>query len=311
MALHVVHPPRIRSSRTRGWPDILKPAGMLSLLKILPKATMTRLGGRVMASRWSRPWIPRFCRQYGVDWREAALPPEQYQSIQEFFCRALKPGVRPIDPDPLSLISPVDATVAQAGSIHDGTLLQAKGLTYTVADLLVDHKEARRYEGGWYATLYLSPRDYHRIHAPAEGTVRECTYVPGSLWPVNRKAVGRLPRLFVRNERLITYLDTPAFGRVAIVKVGACMVGGIRVTYDAGLRATHQRGPAEHRCYPHPHAITKGEELGRFEFGSTVILLAEPGRWNLSGSLRPDAPVRVGQPLAHAETTSAGSTAQG
>lgn len=278
---------------------------MLTLLRIFPKATMTRLGGRVMASRWSRPFIPHFCRHYGINWREAALPAEQYQSIQEFFCRALQPGARPIDADPASLVSPVDATVAQAGPIHDGTLLQAKGLTYTVADLLVDPQQARRYEGGWYATLYLSPRDYHRIHSPADGVVRNSTYVPGSLWPVNREAAGHLRRLFVRNERLITYLDTAQFGRLAIVKVGACMVGGIRATYDPALRATHRRGPAEHRSYPHPHALTKGGELGRFEFGSTVILLAEPGRWKLSESLRPDATVRVGAPLAWAEAASA------
>lgn len=283
---------------------------MLTLLRILPKATMTRLAGRVMSSRWSRPFIPHFCRHYGINWQEAALPAEQYPTIQEFFCRALKPDARPIDPDPASLVSPVDATVAQAGPIHDGTLLQAKGIPYSVADLLVDPHMARRYEGGWYVTLYLSPRDYHRIHAPADGVVRNTTYVPGSLWPVNRQAVGRVRRLFARNERLITYLDTATFGRLALVKVGACMVGGIRVIFDPSVHATHRRGPAEHRCYPHPHPLAKGAELGRFEFGSTVILLAEPGAWKLSDDLRPDATVRVGAPIAWAvaaEGTSAPS----
>lgn len=277
---------------------------MLTLLRILPKAAVTRLAGRIMASPWSRPFVPRFCRHYGIDWREAELPPEQYQSIQQFFCRALKPGARPIDSDPASLVSPVDATVAQAGPIHDGTLLQAKGLTYTVAGLLIDPQVARRYEGGWYATFYLSPRDYHRIHSPVDGVVRNTTYVPGSLWPVNREAVGRLRGLFARNERLITYLDTPTFGRLAIVKIGACMVGGIRVAYDPAVRATHQRGPIEYRCYPHPRPLAKGAELGRFEFGSTVILLAEPGFWKLSEALRPDTTVRVGAPIAWAEAPS-------
>src|SRR5579872_7071232 len=106
-------------------PVILKTSGMLTLLKILPKAAMTRLGGRAMTSRWSRPFIPHFCRHYGIDWREAALPPEQYPTIQEFFCRALKPGARPIDPDPSSLVSPVDGAVAQVGEIREGMLLQA------------------------------------------------------------------------------------------------------------------------------------------------------------------------------------------
>lgn len=281
---------------------------MLTLLRILPKATMTRLAGRVMSSRWSRPFIPHFCRHYGINWQEAALPAEQYPTIQEFFCRALKPGARPIDADPASLVSPVDATVAQAGPIHDGTLLQAKGIPYSVADLLVDPHMARRYEGGWYVTLYLSPRDYHRIHAPAEGVVRNTTYVPGSLWPVNRQAVGRVRRLFARNERLITYLETATFGRLAIVKVGACMVGGIRVTFDPSVHATHRRGPAEHRCYPHPHPLAKGAELGRFEFGSTVILLAEPGPWKLSDALRPDAIVRVGAPIAWAVAATEGTS---
>ncbi len=283
---------------------------MLTLLRILPKATMTRLAGRVMASRWSRPFIPHFCRHYGIDWREAALPAEQYQSIQAFFCRSLLPGARPIDSDPASLVSPVDATVAQTGTIHDGTLVQAKGLTYSVADLLVDPQEARRYEGGWFATLYLSPRDYHRIHSPVDGVVRNTTYVPGSLWPVNRQAVGHVRGLFARNERLITYLDTEAFGRLAIVKVGACMVGGIHVAFDATVHATHRRGPAEHRCYPHPHPLAKGAELGHFEFGSTVILLTEPGHWKRSETLHPDATVRVGVPIAWAEVAAAETSAQ-
>jgi len=280
---------------------------MLNLLRVLPKATMTRMAGRLTASPFSRRFLPWFCRHYNIDWQEASLPPEQYPSIQAFFCRELKPGARPIDEDRSSVVSPVDATVAQCGPIQDGLLLQAKGQTYTVADLLADRQEAKRYEGGWYVTLYLGPRDYHRIHSPADGTVRNTTYVPGSLWPVNREAVGRIPRLFARNERLITYLDTPEFGRLAIVKVGACMVGGIHVTYDAALRATHKRGPVEHRCYPHPHAMQKGEQLGRFEFGSTVILLAEPGPWTLQPGLAADAAVRMGEPLARLRTTTSDS----
>jgi len=189
--------------------------------------------------------------------------------------------------------------VSQAGILERGTCLQAKGIQFPVDQLLDDAELAARFaRGGAYATLYLSPRDYHRVHSPVEGTVVASRYLPGEFWPVNPATVRNRDALFCLNERLVTVVDTAAFGRVAVVKVGATCVGRIRAAYDD--RLTHAGQSAGLRSYVPPRPVEKGGELGRFEMGSTVILLFEPGRVVWDDRLVPEAVVRMGQRIGGA-----------
>lgn len=268
----------------------------MALLRLLPKHAISRAAGRLARSRWSRRLIPLFVRKFGVDMSEAALPMEKYATLVDFFCRELKPGLRPVDPDPRVIVSPVDGTVAQMGRLDRGELLQAKGVSYTAEDLLADAQLARRFLGGRSVTIYLSPRDYHRIHTPAAGQVVGAAYVPGALWPVNPTGVRGVPGLFAKNERLITYLSTD-FGLVAVVKVGATIVGSVRVLYDPTLGTNRRGGRVERRPGLKGPRLEKAAELGRFEFGSTVILLVEPGPLEWAPGIAPGRPVRLGQAL--------------
>jgi phosphatidylserine decarboxylase len=193
------------------------------------------------------------------------------------------------------VVSPVDARVASAGCSLEGRLVQAKGRDYTLAALLNDPVDGRRFEGGCYATLYLSPRDYHRIHSPLDGEIEGYSYIPGVLFPVNAPAVRSVPNLFCVNERLVTFLAT-RLGKIAVVKVGATCVGRIRAAYDDVV--TNSGRKAERRRYDRPIPIAKGAELGVFEMGSTVILLFEKGAVDLSSSLVEGARVRVGEEIA-------------
>lgn len=255
--------------------------------------------GRLARSPHSRRLIPYFIRRFDVDLSQVEKPVSQYQTLLDFFVRGLKEGARPVDPDPERIVSPVDGTVSQMGEIHEGTILQAKGVTYTLEALLGGNGEKMsRFEGGRFITLYLSPRDYHRIHTPIQGRVTGLTYIPGSLFPVNALGVQRVRGLFARNERLITFLQSPA-GDVALVKVGATNVGSIRVVYDREI-VTNCRGRKQilSRDYPGMEALEKGEELGRFEFGSTVILLFEADRIDWVGGLSPGTMIRMGEPIA-------------
>jgi phosphatidylserine decarboxylase len=187
--------------------------------------------------------------------------------------------------------------VSECGLTEGGRLVQAKGVDYTAEALLADAALARRLAGGAWATLYLSPRDYHRIHFPLAGTVTGWRYAPGTLWPVNEASVANVPGLFARNERLVTVMETP-LGTCAVVAVGATIVGRVRAFYDPAVPVTNLPGAALQRHdYPAPIPVEKGAELGAFEMGSTVILLFEPGRVALSPRLAPGERVRVGEPI--------------
>lgn len=272
----------------------------MTLVSHLPRATLSRLAGRVARSPASRWLIPWFAHHYRVNRADAVVPPGGYRSLQQFFTRELQPGLRPIDAAPGVLVSPVDGTLTTGGRIERGQLVQAKGQIYSVTALLADAVEAQGWEGGFYATLYLAPAEYHRVHAPAAGAVWQARYLPGDYWPVNPRAVASVPGLLASNERLITTLETQ-IGRLAVVMVGACLVGGIRVNYDLGWNA----GPGPHlaaeRNYDPPHTFARGQELGQFEFGSTVIVLAEAA---LGAELTAPvgAELRMGQALARCTT---------
>ena len=280
----------------------------ITALRLLPKNALSRAIGAL--TRWSLPTAVRlaamkaFARRYGVDLSEC---PElgRYRTFGEFFARPLRPGLRPIAPGDRVAVSPVDAVVSEAGIAAGGQLVQAKGISYSAAALLADEDLARRLEGGAYATLYLSPRDYHRIHFPLGGRVLGWRYVPGRLWPVNPASVRTVPGLFAVNERLVTVLDTPA-GRCAVVAVGATVVGRVHAYYDPSVPLTNLRGGApRRRDYEAPLPVEKGQELGAFEMGSTVVLLFEPGRMHLDARLVAGAAVRVGERIGEASAGAA------
>jgi len=273
----------------------------MAALRLLPKNALSRLIGGATRLRVSGPVrraaMRRFAARYGVDLSECA-DLASFSTFGEFFARPLKPGLRPIAPGEEVVVSPVDALVSEAGLAEQGRLIQAKGLDYTLEELLGDAEAARRLQGGAWATLYLSPRDYHRIHFPIAGRVTGYRYLPGQLWPVNPISVRNVPRLFCVNERLVTLMETP-LGRCAVVAVGATVVGRVRAFYDPAIPPSNLRGarPLAHD-YPQPIPVEKGAELGAFEMGSTVIVVFEPGRVALRPEVRSGARVKVGLAIA-------------
>jgi phosphatidylserine decarboxylase len=209
------------------------------------------------------------------------------------------PEARPIEGDESVVVSPVDGTVSQGGKIEAGTLIQAKGVTYSL-DQLLSYQRAfvEKFDGGEFVTIYLSPRDYHRIHMPINGQIEASTYIPGELYPVNKTGVKRIPELFAINERVITYIRT-SFGHMALIKVGATNVGSIKVVYDESIVTNPDKKLMRtHKEYQPPSSLAKGEEIGRFEFGSTVILLFEPGQIDWIIPLIPGTKVKMGQAIA-------------
>ncbi|WP_373047914.1 archaetidylserine decarboxylase [Vulgatibacter sp.] len=274
----------------------MKDAAFLSFVKLLPKRQLSRFVGgatRLDGARGAhQAAIRAFARQYQVNVEEAELPIEAYETFGEFFVRKLKPGIRPVAPGEDVVVSPVDGTVSQAGHTANGRLIQAKGRDYSLAALLDDEEEARHFSGGAFTTIYLSPRDYHRIHAPLGGRITGWSYVPGNLWPVNRPSVRGVPDLFAVNERAIVWMET-AVGRVAVIAVGATIVGRIRLAFDE--LATNQGEPARRVRYEAPRTINKGDELGMFEMGSTVILCFERGKVALDDRLQPEVPLLLGE----------------
>ena len=270
----------------------------VGLQYVLPQHALSRLV--LAATRVRIPWFKNlltrgFLRLFSLDMSEAMEPdPYRYGSFNEFFTRALRADTRPIDPDPESIASPVDGMVSECGTIDNDRLLQAKGRQYTLDELLAQQPWARNFEGGSFATLYLAPFNYHRIHMAVQGTLRDTVYVPGRLFSVNSATARQVPRLFARNERVLTLFDTE-FGHFALVMVGALNVGSMATVWAGDIT------PAAHRMVtriPCP-AVTldKGAELGRFNMGSTVILLLEPKRAQWHPLLRAGSVVQLGQAI--------------
>ncbi len=265
---------------------------------VIPQHGLSRLvlaATRVRTAWFKNLIIRGFLKLYRVDMSEAAeSDPYRYGSFNEFFTRALKPGARPVASDAAAIASPVDGCVSEAGMIDDGRLLQAKGRYYRLADLLAAQPWASRFEGGSFATIYLAPFNYHRVHMPLHGELRETVYVPGRLFSVNAVTAQHVPGLFARNERVLTLFET-AYGQFALVLVGALNVGSMAtvwagdITPAARRRLTKVPGP--------PTTLAKGAELGRFNMGSTVILLFEPNRAHWQPRVRAGSLVRLGQSL--------------
>ena len=265
---------------------------------ILPLHLLSRL--MYKATRWSwRPWknalIRLFIWKYGVDMNQAQeSSADDYATFNKFFTRALKPGLRTITRKDGGLISPVDGAVSATGTIRDERLFQAKGRDYSLAELVNgDREHIEHYRNGSFITLYLSPRDYHRVHMPADGELHYMAYIPGQLFSVNPASVQRIDGLFARNERVITTFRTE-IGMLSIIFVGAVFVGSVETTWHG------QVTPADKREYASWHyepgiSFARGDEIGRFNMGSTVILLTEPGKINWDA---PGKQVVMGQQIA-------------
>ena len=249
---------------------------------VTPQLAVSRLAGRLADSE-STPALKNrvikwFIGRYGVNMSEAAEPDfTAYPTFNAFFTRALKPGARTIDPAPETLTSPVDGAISQIGQISTDRVFQAKGQSFSLTELLGgDDERAEPFREGEFATIYLSPKDYHRIHMPMAGTLKEMVYVPGKLFSVNPVTAENVPNLFARNERVACLFDTDA-GPMAMVLVGAMIVGSVETTW-AGVVAPNSGKVAQWQ-YRGDDAVQfeKGQEMGRFRLGSTVVLVMPKG----------------------------------
>jgi phosphatidylserine decarboxylase len=241
--------------------------------------------------------IRLFSDIFKVNLDEAANPdPESYPTFNAFFTRALKAGLRPIAEGENVLACPVDGRISQMGKIEEGRIFQAKGHYYSALELLGgDETRAAPFMDGQFMTIYLSPRDYHRIHMPLAGKLTEQVYIPGRLFSVAGHTARTIPRLFARNERVVALFDTE-FGKLAMVLVGAINVAAIETVWD-GLVTPPQGWGVKRQVFPDV-SLVKGEEMGRFNMGSTVILLLEKGNVEWEQALASDSPVMLGQMLA-------------
>jgi phosphatidylserine decarboxylase len=275
------------------------------LQKILPKHLLTAAVHRLARIRYVpvKNWlISRFVAAYRVDVEEASRRvPDGYASFNDFFTRDLRHDARSIDARPGTVVSPVDGTVSAAGRMDGESLLQAKGISYTLSDLIAtDLTEAEELAGGLFATIYLAPYNYHRVHCPLEGQLVSARYVPGRLYSVNETTTSLLPGLFTGNERLVCRFQTP-HGPVMLVFVGALNVGSISTPWTGEIRP-RKHGVAESidlEKSGHPRALGRGDLLGWFNMGSTVILLMPGSHCRWLDNVVPGSRLRMGQAIAN------------
>jgi len=240
--------------------------------------------------------------RFGVDLSEAAKSnPAEYPTFNAFFTRALKPGARTPDADPAALLMPADGRISQCGAIQGGRIFQAKGRDFTAAELLGDADAARVYHDGLFATVYLSPRDYHRVHMPWTGRLLETVHVPGRLFSVGSAAVRQIPRVFARNERLVCHFETDV-GPMAVVMVGALLVSGVETVWSGEEIPAYGHTIQRKDWRAENIQLQRFEEMARFNYGSTVIVLLPPGVAQLEPELGAQCPVKLGQALARLNT---------
>ena len=271
-------------------PQYLLPHQALS--KVMHKATRSRL------KPFKSAFIGGFSRIYGINMQEAEHESRKsYQSINAFFTRALKAGARAIDQDPEAIVSPVDGCVSEAAPITNNQIIQAKGRDYTVEDLLAGDKAlAEQFKDGDFATIYLSPKDYHRIHMPCDGRLTSMRHVPGRLFSVNPRNVRSVPRLFARNERVINVFETE-FGPMVLIMVGAIFVSSMETVWHGEVNTT-RKGNVREWQYDGSLKLAKGDEMGRFNMGSTVILLYPPGAVEQNNCMEAGRCLRLGERIA-------------
>lgn len=264
---------------------------------LVPQHGLSRLVGALAESR--TPWIKdtfirKFAARYGIDMSEAAQPDlGAYENFNAFFTRALKPGARPLDSRADSILCPADGAISQLGPIAQDQIFQAKGHSYSLADLLASELDAQPYIGGQFATVYLSPRDYHRVHMPMAGRLVKSVYVPGELFSVNTRTAEQVPNLFARNERLVAHFETSA-GPMVVVLVGAMIVASIETVWGGvesvggDIRVTSHGGDKA-------RILDRGAELGRFRLGSTAIVLFGPDVMSWDEKYQAGTPTRMGE----------------
>ena len=268
---------------------------------VLPHRLLSRIAYGVARTRtrWFKDWLIQLVvRKFNVDMAEAADPvATNYPHFNAFFTRELKPGARTADADPSALVMPADGKISQAGRIEAGRIFQAKGQSFTAAELLGDEAMAAPYADGWFANIYLSPRDYHRVHMPWSGTLVETLHVPGRLFTVAPWGVQAIPRLFARNERLVCHFDTD-FGPMCSVMVGAMLVSGVETVWNGVNIPDYADRPKRVDFRGRNIRLERFAEMARFNYGSTVIVLLPPGVAEFAPQLGAESPVQLGQALA-------------
>lgn len=279
----------------------------IALQHILPKRQLTAIAGWGAECRggWLTRWIIiLFVRSYKVNMQEAQHPDvANYATFNEFFVRPLRENARPIDSDPTVIVLPADGIISQLGPIVEGQVFQAKGHHYSLEALLAGNESMiTHFRNGSFVTTYLTPRDYHRVHMPCDGVLREMLYVPGDLFSVNPLTTANIPNLLARNERLICMFDTD-FGPMLQILVGAAIIGSIETVWASTITPPRM-GIIKRWSYPRVNAtdavvLLKGQEMGRFKLGSTVINLFSDKNVLLGEHLSTDYITRIGQPLAY------------
>ncbi|MCZ6831670.1 MAG: archaetidylserine decarboxylase [Gammaproteobacteria bacterium] len=275
------------------------------LQQVLPQHLLSRLSGWLAENRtaWLKNLlIERFAAHFDVDMSEAANPDlRSYENFNAFFTRSLRPDARPIAVESGSIVSPADGAISQLGDIEQGRIFQAKSQSFSVVELLGgDAARAEAFKDGKFATIYLSPRDYHRVHMPCAGELSAQTYIPGDLYSVNQTTAENVQRLFARNERLVCFFET-ATGPMAMVLVGAMIVAGIETVWSGQVAPPpRQARKIDYRELPATVTLGRGEEMGRFKLGSTVILLFPDQACRWESHLQANSLLRLGEVIATA-----------
>ncbi len=274
----------------------LKDKLILNSLKMLPKNQLSwgigKLTSLSLPPKIMKKIILMFANRYKINLSEIEKPIEEYKTLNQFFTRKLKNGSRVIEKSDNSIISPSDGLISQFGEIKNGKLIQVKGIDYTLKSLLQDGKESI-FEDGFYITIYLSPKDYHRVHSPLDGIIKEANYIKGRLFPVNKLSVENINELFSTNERINLYIESKNVGLFSVIFVGATNVGSISLSFDE-LKTNQLFQKGVSKKFNHP--IKKGDELGVFNFGSTVILLFQKDSIKFS-SIKRDLSIKMGESI--------------
>jgi phosphatidylserine decarboxylase len=279
-----------------------------ALQYLTPQHTLSRTAGYI--ARSTHPWVKNtfiswFAKRYEIDMSLALEEdPLAYSSFNDFFTRALKPDARPIDTHSNTIACPADGAISQLGDVADGRIFQAKGQAYTAQELLGgDAALAAEFAGGKFATVYLSPRDYHRVHMPYTGTLRQMIVIPGDLFSVNTATANQVPRLFSRNERAVTIFDTD-IGPMAVVLVGAMIVAGIETVWAGEVAPFKRQIQTTHYSdTPQQIALEKGAEMGRFKLGSTAIILFAKDRMQWSENYAAGSPTLMGASMGNTQSS--------
>ncbi len=273
----------------------------ITLQYILPKHFVSVMAGYL--ANVKTPWfkslfITKFAKAYNIDMSPAVEPDlTKYACFNDFFTRAIKPETRPIDDADNAFCSPVDGAMSQFGKIEEGRIVQAKNHHYSVLELLGGDKQIADFlEQGEFCTIYLAPKDYHRIHMPCDGELISMSHVPGQLFSVNPLTAQNVPRLFARNERVVNIFETK-FGKMALVLVGATIVGSIETTWAGNITPPSRKEVRRWKYNPREVSIKKGKEMGRFKLGSTVVLLMENKTWQWDDAVALEADLLLGQKL--------------